>query len=242
MYQLKGIVILAGLFVLNLLPRVGVLKRLHRIFYLRWLSRVDGPAAAVEYARDYGVKVGRNCRFYSSLTLTPEPFLIEIGDNVLISANVYFLTHDGGVFIFRDEVPNLVGSYGRIKIGNNCFIGACAVILPNVEIGDNCIVCSGAVVAESFPDNCVIMGNPARVIFKTDLYRKMKLSSELTLYSDKWCFPESDYLPREVRERFIMDRIGHIPMRKPHNHPYAVEKANEEDKVTHIFTGKSASK
>jgi len=220
MYYIKGLVIDSGLFVLNLLPRVGIIKKIHRIFYLRKLSRIDGPAAAVEYARDHGIKVGENCRFYSDMTLTREPFLIEIGNNVLISANVAFICHDGGVYIFREQVDNIMGSYGKIKIGNNCFIGQNSIILPNVEVGDNCIVCAGAVVADSFPDNCVIMGNPAKVIFKTDLYKKMRLSSKLTLFNDECSFPESDDLPYEERRKFIMDRIGHIPIRKPHRTRY----------------------
>ena len=44
------------------------------------------------------------------------------------------------------------GNFGKIKIGNNCFIGMGAIILPNVEIGNNCIVGAGAVVMNSFPD------------------------------------------------------------------------------------------
>ena len=141
--------------------------------------------------------------------------MIEIGDNVLISGDVYFQTHDGGALIFRKEVPSIVGNYGKIKIGNNCFIGSCAIILPNVQIGDNCVICAGAVVADSFPDNSIIMGNPAKLIMKTELFKKMKLSSKLTLYSDVCSFPESDYLPFETRKKFILNRIDNIPIRKP---------------------------
>jgi acetyltransferase-like isoleucine patch superfamily enzyme len=215
-YYIKGIVIDIGLFLLNCLPKIGKIKRLHRMFYLRKLSRTDGFAAAVEYARDCGIKVGKDCRFYSDMTLIREPFLVEFGDNVLVSADVRIITHDGGVFIFRKEITNIVGSYGKIKIGNNCFIGQNTIILPNVQIGDNCIVCAGAVVADSFPDNSVIMGNPAQLIFRTEMFKKMKLSSNLTLFNDECSFPESDYLPYETRKKFILDRIDSIPIRKPH--------------------------
>lgn len=37
------------------------------------------------------------------------------------------------------------------------------MILKGVSIGKNCVV-GGSVVAKSFPDNCVIGGNPARVV------------------------------------------------------------------------------
>jgi acetyltransferase-like isoleucine patch superfamily enzyme len=214
-YYIKGIIIDIVLFLLDYLPKIGKIKRLHRIFYLKKLSRTDGFAAVVEKARDCGIKVGNDCRFYCDMTLIREPFLVEIGDNVLISGDVRIITHDGGVFIFRKEITNIVGTYGKIKIGNNCFIGQDAIILPNVQIGDNCIVCAGAVVAESFPDNSVIMGNPAKVILRTELFKKMKLSSNLTLFNDECSFPESDYLPSETRKKFILDSIGSIPIRIP---------------------------
>jgi acetyltransferase-like isoleucine patch superfamily enzyme len=194
------------------------LKGLHRFLFLEQLAINDSPAAAVEYARDYGVKVGKDCRIYlTSLShYGPEPFLIELGDNVLISGNVQFITHDGGIYIFRKDLTNIVGNYGKIKIGNNCFIGYGAIILPNVQLGDNCIVCAGAIVTDSFPENSIIMGNPAKLVFKTSIYRKMKLSSRLTLTNDICSFPEFDTLPYEVRKKFILERIGNIPIKKPH--------------------------
>ncbi len=213
-YFIKGLIIDLGLILLTFVPKIGKIKKIHRFLYLRKLNRIDGPAAAVEFARDLGMKVGKDCRFYTAYE-GPEPFLIEIGDNVLISADVYLITHDGGINIFRKEITNIVGHYGKIKIGNNCFIGACAIILPNVEIGDNCIVCAGSVVANSFPANSVIMGNPARLIFRTELFKKMKLNNTLTVTNDENSFPEFDNLPLEVRKKIILDKIDSVPIRKP---------------------------
>ncbi len=54
-----------------------------------------------------------------------------------------------------------------IKLGDNIWIGANAIILPEVEIGDNCIIGAGSVVTKSFTeDNLVIAGNPAKIIKK----------------------------------------------------------------------------
>ena len=64
-YYIKGIIIDIGLFLLNFLPKIGKIKRLHRILYLRKLLRTDGPAATAEYWRDAGMKVGKGCRIYS---------------------------------------------------------------------------------------------------------------------------------------------------------------------------------
>lgn len=51
-----------------------------------------------------------------------------------------------------------------IKIGNNVWVGTRVIILPGVEIGDNTIIGAGAVVTKSFPKDCIIGGNPAKIL------------------------------------------------------------------------------
>ena len=54
-----------------------------------------------------------------------------------------------------------------VIIGENCWIGMNAVILPGVELGDHTIVGAGAIVTKSYPEGyCVLVGNPARPIKK----------------------------------------------------------------------------
>lgn len=54
-----------------------------------------------------------------------------------------------------------------IIIGEKCWIGMNSVILPGVILGDNTIVGAGSIVTKSFLDgNCVIAGNPAKIIKK----------------------------------------------------------------------------
>lgn len=52
----------------------------------------------------------------------------------------------------------------RPSIGNNVNIGVSVVIIGKIHIGNNVIIGAGAVVTKDFPDNCVIAGNPARII------------------------------------------------------------------------------
>ena len=49
-------------------------------------------------------------------------------------------------------------------IGKNCFIGAGAIVIGGIKIGDNVKIGAGAVVTKDVPDNCTVVGVPARII------------------------------------------------------------------------------
>ena len=50
------------------------------------------------------------------------------------------------------------------RIGDNCFIGAGAVIIGNITIGDNVTIGANAVVVKDVPDNATVVGVPARIL------------------------------------------------------------------------------
>lgn len=52
------------------------------------------------------------------------------------------------------------------SIGNNVDIGANVCIIGGIIIGNNVIIGAGSVVVKDVPDNCVVVGNPARVVEK----------------------------------------------------------------------------
>ena len=114
-----------------------------------------------KYLRKKGIKIGDGTKTASNIK-TAEPYLIEIGKNVTLSHDIDFITHDNSVCkIFG--VDNDI--YGRIIVGDNCFIGAHAVIMYGVTIADNVIVASGSVVTKSVKEsNVIVAGCPARVI------------------------------------------------------------------------------
>ncbi len=85
---------------------------------------------------------------------------IEIGDYCLFGPNVGLVSasHD-------PENPRLHLLAAPIKIGNHCWIGMNAIILPGVQLGPHTSVGAGAVVTKSFLDgHCVLAGNPAQII------------------------------------------------------------------------------
>lgn len=55
---------------------------------------------------------------------------------------------------------------GAPKIGNNVDIGSNVCIIGELQIGNNVKIGSGAVVIKNIPDNCIAVGNPARIINK----------------------------------------------------------------------------
>ncbi len=84
---------------------------------------------------------------------------ITIGENVWIAQNVGLITENHDPYN-----PDLHLEAKDIEIGNQCWIGMNAVILPGVKLGDKTIVGAGAIVTHSFEGNCVIAGNPAKLI------------------------------------------------------------------------------
>lgn len=112
----------------------------------------------IEFAKWLGVKIGDDSLIISHPDWGSEPYLIRIGSHTELSFGITFLTHDGGTWIFRnnsDCIGKNIMKFGKIVIGNNCFIGCKSIIMPNVIIGDNCIVAAGSVVTKSIPSNQV---------------------------------------------------------------------------------------
>lgn len=126
-----------------------------------------GKPALNEYLRKKGITIGEHSKTATNIQ-TAEPYLIEIGDYVTISHDVDFITHDNSVCKIFGTFNDI---YGRIIVGNNCFIGAHAIIMYGVTIADNVIVAAGSVVSKSITDsNVIVAGCPARIIGTWDQF------------------------------------------------------------------------
>lgn len=86
------------------------------------------------------------------------PSGIHIGERTLILKGAFVLSHDSCRSLHADTY-----------IGRDCIIGINAIILPGVKIGNEVVVGAGAVVTKDVPDNCIVAGNPAKVI-KTGIH------------------------------------------------------------------------
>lgn len=149
-------------------------RELYQRIQIQILKR-SGDRQKVRFLRKQGMKIGNNCHF-NTMSFSTEPYLIELGNNVAISAGCDLVTHDGAIRIFRDKMGN-ADIFGKIIIGNNVFIGINCTILPNTVIGNNCIIGAGSVVRGKFPDDSVIIGNPAKVVMRTSFQRFLYLQN-----------------------------------------------------------------
>ncbi|MCD0459860.1 acyltransferase [Roseiconus lacunae] len=127
----------------------------------------------VAAARFMGVKVGDDCRIITT-RISTEPWLITIGNRVTITAEVFFLTHDGATSLIADERGRR-HKVAPIVIGDDVFIGVCSIIHPGVRIGDRVIIAAGSVVTKSVPSGSVVGGAPARIIGNFDDYKRKAL-------------------------------------------------------------------
>lgn len=143
-----------------------VIKHIERYYYIHVINKPE------IFYRKLGVKIGKRCTFIGdNISFSSEPYLINIGNDVRVSFDVCFITHDGGTHVLRKQNPE-VCIYGQIIVGNNVFIGARSIILPNTKIGNNSIVGAGSLVTKDIPDNEVWGGIPAHKICTVDEYKK----------------------------------------------------------------------
>lgn len=133
----------------------------------------------INYLKNKGMKIGKNLLIpdiHSIVIDETRPWLVNIGDDVVITSGVTILTHGYDLTVLRKYYGELYGSSGKVVIGNNVFIGVKSTILKGVTIGNNVIIGANSLVNKDIPDNCVVAGNPARVIMTLDEYREKRKS------------------------------------------------------------------
>jgi putative colanic acid biosynthesis acetyltransferase WcaB len=136
----------------QLINRSMVLKVvfiLYLLWYRYWVDWVWG----IELPRK--LTVGKGLSLYHGHALVVNQGVV-IGDNCVLR-NSTTIGHKKLADGSSTKCP---------VIGNNVDIGANVCIIGDITIGDNVIIGAGSVVTKSFPSDCVIVGNPARILEK----------------------------------------------------------------------------
>ena len=120
------------------------------------------------YRRIWKIRIGQNTYISPKVYIDHhKSFSVEIGENCYITRDCIILDHtqekQGGPLKIWGEIE-----YGKVKIGNNVFIGVKSVIMPGVTIGDNVIIGALSLVTKDIPSDVVAYGQPAKVIKSID--------------------------------------------------------------------------
>jgi len=112
------------------------------------------------------MQVGTNCNFSHNLNLhVPKNGMVNIGNNVLVSYNVTIRTTDGHC-IYDLETGNVISHNvcTSIVIEDHVWIGTGCIILYGAHIGTNSIVGAASLIKRRVEANCLVAGNPLRVL------------------------------------------------------------------------------
>ena len=169
------------------------------LFLKKVIRKIRGGNPSVAELRLSGATIGENCHIYGAID-NGHPFLVTMGNNVTVASGTRLLTHDG-------STKKILGysKVGRIDIGNDVFIGAEVIVLPNVKIGNNVIVGAGSVVTHDIPDNSVAVGNPARIIGTYESYveKNKKLFESVPVY--KTYYSKKSYSEKEKMKKDLLE-------------------------------------
>jgi acetyltransferase-like isoleucine patch superfamily enzyme len=152
--------------------------------FIKWRAKIS-MRAEVELSRH--LEMGTNCTVSSFTKIKASDGPLKMGERCSFGTGCFIATGRGGVIMGNNVIfgPNSVvvavnyryekvdvplkeqGVISRgVRIGNNVWVGASSVILDGTVLGDNCIVVAGSLVNRRFPANCIIQGNPAKIVLR----------------------------------------------------------------------------
>lgn len=183
--------------------------------------------AYINYLNSIGANVSELAYFVAPNKITIDetrPYLIKIGDYVTITEGCILLTHGFDWSVLKVKYGEVIGSAGKITIGNNVFLGVNSIVLKGVTIGENSIIGAGSVVTKDIPPNVVAAGNPCRVISSLDDYYHKRQRQEISeakclikeYYNKYGKFPDNDEMAEflwlyctasDIEENSILNKL-----------------------------------
>ncbi len=111
------------------------------------------------------ITIGNDCKINSTVLINARSGVF-IGDDVTLSPGSKILSTGYDIERWMETGKKVHTEDTPVKIGNHCWVGADAIILPGVDIsGEYVIVAAGAVVTKDITESKVIVaGVPARIV------------------------------------------------------------------------------
>lgn len=137
------------------------------------------PSKYVSYLKKKGCIIGNNVHIFEGHMDMKWLSMITIGNNVTL-VNTTVLAHDASTQKYIGKTK-----FEEVSIGDDVFVGYGSIILPGTNIGNNVVVGAGTVVRGGVPDNCLIVGNPWRILCPLDQYlekNKIRLMNNETSF------------------------------------------------------------
>lgn len=88
---------------------------------------------------------------------------IDIGNDVLISMHVCVLSSNHAIPAQGNNIRGEPDVLRPVRIGNDVWLGAGAIVLGGVSIGNGCVIGAGAVVTKDIPNGAIAVGVPAEI-------------------------------------------------------------------------------
>ena len=118
------------------------------------------------------IKICENVSIGQNFHITSARQLLEIGAHTTISGNVFITNIDHDYTEIGKHILKQQYIVKETKIGENCFIGYGVAIQAGTILGKQCVIGANSVVRGTFPDYCVIVGVPARIVKRYDAERQ----------------------------------------------------------------------
>ena len=157
------------------------------------------------YGPNSNVYIGSNVGIFERTIINPSDE-VYIGDNVGIGGEVMIWTHGA----WLDVMKGFPADFGPVRIGNDVWLPARSVVLPNVEIGSNTVIGIGSIINRNIPGGCFAAGSPCKVI-KENCYPKELNNEELEKKCleiiNNWCKLHKDKNISDVSVEYDNGRI-----------------------------------
>lgn len=116
------------------------------------------------------IYIGRNCKVNKNLyILVNHGSCLTVGEDCAFAQDVTILSGDSHP-VFQIDHPQVYEANSRVEISNHVWLGKSSIVLSNAVIGESSIVAPNSIAGKKYPNNCLLMGYPAKIVRQNITY------------------------------------------------------------------------